>query len=180
VRLLRVAVVHPEALVAEALASALGVLPHLAPIGIATSRTAARSLLGAADVVVVDERLPYADDVAAEAFRAGARVVVIGDAPPDDEDVGVRVPTGASVMTLAAALAPQVAVARPSSLSERQRAVLRLAARGLTAREIARELSISVKTVEQHKTRIFEKLRVPNQAAAVRVAFAAGLEGSVA
>jgi DNA-binding CsgD family transcriptional regulator len=37
-----------------------------------------------------------------------------------------------------------------------------------------------VKTVEQHKSRIFEKLGVPNQAAAVRVAFASGLEGSVA
>jgi DNA-binding NarL/FixJ family response regulator len=43
-------------------------------------------------------------------------------------------------------------------------------ARGLAAKQVARQLRISPKTVERHKTRIFTKLRVPNQAAAVRAA----------
>ena len=57
-----------------------------------------------------------------------------------------------------------------TDLSEQQRRVLELVSRGMTAREVARGLGISPKTVEQHKGRIFRKLGVPNQAAAVRVA----------
>jgi DNA-binding NarL/FixJ family response regulator len=175
-----VAVVHPEALAAEAIASALGTRPHQLPIGTATTRAAASALLGSADAVVIDDRLDRASEVSDAAFRAGARVVVVGDAPPDDEDAGVRVPTGASVAALASAVAPQAVALSRLPLSDRQRSVLRLASKGFTARQIARELDISEKTVEQHKSRIFEKLGVPNQAAAVRVALAAGLEGVVA
>jgi len=45
--------------------------------------------------------------------------------------------------------------------------VLNLVARGLSGKQIARQLGISPKTVEHHKTRAFAKLGVPNQAAAV-------------
>jgi DNA-binding CsgD family transcriptional regulator len=45
-------------------------------------------------------------------------------------------------------------------------------------KQVARHLGISPKTVEQHKTRIFAKLGVPNQAAAVRMVVAAGLDRS--
>lgn len=45
-------------------------------------------------------------------------------------------------------------------LSERERAVFLLIGRGLGATAIARELSVSVKTVETHQRRIREKLRV--------------------
>jgi DNA-binding NarL/FixJ family response regulator len=45
--------------------------------------------------------------------------------------------------------------------------------RGLAGKQVARHLGISPKTVERHKTRIFAKLGVANQAAAVRAAFAA-------
>ena len=40
-------------------------------------------------------------------------------------------------------------------------------AKGMAGKQIARALGISPKTVEQHKTRMFRKLDVPNQAAAV-------------
>jgi DNA-binding CsgD family transcriptional regulator len=49
---------------------------------------------------------------------------------------------------------------------------MRLVSRGLVGKQIARQLGISPKTVERHKTRIFAKLGVANQAAAVNVAFA--------
>ena len=52
-------------------------------------------------------------------------------------------------------------------LTPRQRQILSLVGRGMTARQIARQLGISPKTVEQHKAKIFAKLGVPNQAAAV-------------
>ena len=40
-------------------------------------------------------------------------------------------------------------------------------AAGLPGKQIATRLGISLKTVEQYKTRIYAKLGVPNQAAAV-------------
>ncbi len=42
-----------------------------------------------------------------------------------------------------------------------------MTAEGLTAKEVARRLGISRKTVEQHRGRILIKLGVRNQAAAV-------------
>jgi protein AroM len=59
-------------------------------------------------------------------------------------------------------------------LTPRERDVLSLVARGFAGKQVARHLGISPKTVEQHKTRIFSKLGVPNQAAAVSVAMGAG------
>ncbi len=45
----------------------------------------------------------------------------------------------------------------------------------MAAKQVARYLHISPKTVEQHKTRIFSKLGVPNQAAAVSIVARDGL-----
>jgi DNA-binding NarL/FixJ family response regulator len=43
-------------------------------------------------------------------------------------------------------------------------------ARGASVSEIARELSLSVKTISTHKTRLLEKLGLANQAELVRYA----------
>lgn len=58
-------------------------------------------------------------------------------------------------------------------LTNREREVLELAARGLHAKEIASALGISPRTVEVHKTHIMEKLEVRNVAELVRFALAA-------
>jgi FixJ family two-component response regulator len=58
-------------------------------------------------------------------------------------------------------------------LTAREREVLAAAARGLHAKEIARELGISARTVEVHKTRIMAKLGARNVAELVRFALAA-------
>jgi len=94
----------------------------------------------------------------------------------DDEEEGTRVPVDAPVSILASALVPDLAPRRsaPDRLTPRQREVLTLVGRGLAAKEIARQLGISVKTVEQHKSKIFGALGVPNQAAAAFVSAAAG------
>ncbi|GFN22229.1 response regulator [Thermanaeromonas sp. C210] len=60
-------------------------------------------------------------------------------------------------------------------LSEREKAVLRLVALGYTNRQIAQELTISIKTVEAHKANIREKLKLKGRAELVRFAMEQGL-----
>ena len=52
----------------------------------------------------------------------------------------------------------------------RERQILSLVTDGLAGKQVARVLGISPKTVERHKTRIYSKLGVPNQAAAAGLA----------
>jgi two-component system response regulator DctR len=69
----------------------------------------------------------------------------------------------------AAACARQVerasAERRLAGLSEREQAVMRLVATGLANKQIADALHISVRTVEVHRARVFEKLGVRSAAA---------------
>lgn len=62
-------------------------------------------------------------------------------------------------------------------LSGREVEILRYAARGLRTRDIARELSVSNRTVEGHFTSIFNKLGVSSRTAAVLHAATHGLIG---
>jgi DNA-binding NarL/FixJ family response regulator len=59
-------------------------------------------------------------------------------------------------------------------LTPREREVVVLIARGYTYREIARELSISVKTLESHISHIFRKLKVASRHEAAALAFETG------
>jgi DNA-binding NarL/FixJ family response regulator len=92
---------------------------------------------------------------------------MIGGDPTDDESV--RVSTRDRVAALASALNPRGAPApvHASRLTNREHEVLTLVAKGLVGKQVARQLGISPKTVERHKTKIFSKLGVPNAAAAV-------------
>ena len=61
------------------------------------------------------------------------------------------------------------------TLTERERQVLVLVAEGKSTRRAARQLGISYKTVESHRSRILEKLGVHETASMVRYAIRAGL-----
>jgi DNA-binding NarL/FixJ family response regulator len=65
----------------------------------------------------------------------------------------------------AAAPGPAAAAADPEldQLTPREREVLRLIARGYTYKEIARELFISVKTVEHHVSSVLRKLQLSSR-----------------
>jgi DNA-binding NarL/FixJ family response regulator len=160
-------------MVAEGLRAALAAFTGIAPLGAATSAAAAEKLAGHADGVALDVGLPGAERVATRLRRRGVRVVWIGPSEDDDE---VRVAPESPVAALAEALVPGTIRPARVALSEQQRRVLLLIGQGMTAKQVARCLAISPKTVEQHKTRIFQKLGVPNQAAAVRAAFDGGFE----
>lgn len=66
------------------------------------------------------------------------------------QDAALRAPTDP-----AGALAPRLA-----TLTAREREVMSLALKGLPSKSIARELAISHRTVEQHRSRLLEKLGV--------------------
>lgn len=62
-------------------------------------------------------------------------------------------------------------------LTPREIEILRLVARGLTNREIAEALVVSVKTVETHRAHIMEKLDLHDRVDLVKYALRAGLIG---
>jgi DNA-binding NarL/FixJ family response regulator len=62
-----------------------------------------------------------------------------------------------------------------SALSERERQVLRLLALGSSAKEVAAQLAISVKTVETHRARLCAKVATHSVADLTRLAVRAGL-----
>ena len=62
----------------------------------------------------------------------------------------------------------------PGDLTERESAVLQLIARGYSNKEIASQLTISVKTVETHKARAMERLNLSSRVDIVRYAVQQG------
>lgn len=64
---------------------------------------------------------------------------------------------------------------RQPILTEREQEVVRLVAEGLSSREIAERLCLSVKTVDTHRANIMEKIGVHNVAELIRYAIRAGI-----
>ena len=62
-----------------------------------------------------------------------------------------------------------------SLLTNREREVLQLVAEGYTGQEIAKRLSISPRTAEQHRANIMRKLGFQNQREIVRYAIKKGI-----
>jgi DNA-binding NarL/FixJ family response regulator len=67
------------------------------------------------------------------------------------------------------------ATSRLQTLTGREREVLQLIAEGLSSKEIAQKLSISIRTVESHRTALMVKLDVNKVARLVRYAIREGL-----
>ncbi|HEX5937021.1 MAG TPA: response regulator transcription factor [Actinomycetota bacterium] len=166
-----VLVLHPEPLVAEAIASALERYPWLAPI--AVGRRAVDGIDIPVDAVVIDGRLEGARPAATSHHERGRHVIVLGE-PGPGAPASVAPAGSMDELAHALALGVEVGSSRARSLSTREREVLHLIAKGLAAKQMATLLGISPKTVEQHKTRIYGKLGVANQAEAVAVASRSG------
>ena len=69
----------------------------------------------------------------------------------------------------------KISSASSSTLTPRQREVLNLIAQGLSTKAIARQLGISAKTVETHRTRLMARLDIHDVAGLVRYAIKAGI-----
>lgn len=118
---------------------------------------------------------------AVHALRAGAAGYLTKDCDPDDLIAAIRqVARGEKYITasLAVALANQLGDGRGAphaTLSDREFQVMRLLASGKTVTDIAKELSLSVKTVSTYRARILEKLLLENTADIIRYAIEHGL-----
>jgi DNA-binding NarL/FixJ family response regulator len=62
-----------------------------------------------------------------------------------------------------------------ASLTPRQLEILKLIAQGNTTKEVARQLGISVKTAQTHRTQLMERLDIHDVAGLVRYAIRAGI-----
>jgi DNA-binding NarL/FixJ family response regulator len=107
-------------------------------------------------------------------IRAGARGYVTKTISPDDLAAAIRrvadgdavfSPRLAGFVLYAFAARPDAPVADPEldQLTNREREVLRLLARGYAYKEIAKELYISIKTVETHVSNVLRKLQMSNR-----------------
>lgn len=122
------------------------------------------------------------DEAVGQALRAGARGYLVKGAPQAEIVDAIRgVHAGRAV--IGAATAKQLdgvfAVAGPNEpfpdLTPRERDVLEALAAGATTTQIADRLGLSDKTVRNHLSNIFSKLRLTNRTQAVIEARARGL-----
>lgn len=123
----------------------------------------AAGLLAAADVYVAlttdrADRPAFSAEQAAAELR---RLVSKGALEPRAVDAVLSAAGHGGAATRKARQPP-----RPSGLSEREVEVLRLAARGLTTRDIAGRLHISAKTADHHIQHVYTKTGVSTRAAA--------------
>ncbi len=170
-----VVVAHRETMVAEAIAAGLARYPRILPVAVATSAADGERWAKRAHALVLDRELPGAGGTIGRLQRKGVRVVLLGEGGPQEQAPCIS--TRATVACLAWAIDPESSPGSdsPRTLTQREGEVLELVAQGLAGKQVARYLGISPKTVEQHKTRIFAKLGVSNQTAAVSLALASGL-----
>jgi DNA-binding NarL/FixJ family response regulator len=100
------------------------------------------------------------------ALDAGASGYLLKDAEPEELVRGIRAAARGEA-PLAPKAAREVLAARvegpPGDLSARESEVLRLVARGLPNKLIARELEISEKTVKAHLTSVFHRIGVTDR-----------------
>jgi DNA-binding NarL/FixJ family response regulator len=125
------------------------------------------------------------DEYVFEALRAGASGFLLKRTEPEQLVNAIRVVAGGEAL-----LSPSVTrrlieefTKRPQSgsgerlsmLTEREREVLLLIARGLSNQELAEQLFIADNTVKTHVKRIFTKLGARDRAQAIVIAYESGL-----
>ncbi|MCI1017381.1 response regulator transcription factor [Microbacterium sp. C5A9] len=124
------------------------------------------------------------DEAAARAIRQGASGFLLKDADPEFLLAAIRtVHAGSSVIAASAtrelfqhfAEAPQPVPAEFSTLTDREREIFALAARGLSNSEIAAREYLSEATVKTHISRILAKLALRDRVQLVVFAFEHGL-----
>ena len=151
--------------------------------GIETTRDLVRARPSLAVLVItMDED----DESVVAAMRAGARGYLLKSASPAEVERGIRaVANGEAILgpqiaarAMATLTSGRTAVRVPfPELSDREREVLDLLARGYDNATIARRMVLSPKTVRNHVSNVLTKLAVPDRAQAMIKAREEGLGG---
>jgi two-component system, NarL family, response regulator DevR len=155
------------------------------------------------DVVLLDIRMPQLDGLTClerlQRLYPDVAVVILSTFAGDEQVEAARDrgasgyivktvdPLGLASMIQAAVRSPEFLVFRPAppdagpaaedelGLSAKELAILRALTRGLTNKEIGRELWISEQTVKFHLRNVYRKLELGSRAEAARYAIAQGL-----
>ena len=106
-----------------------------------------------------------------QSIQAGARGYVLKDAPSQDIVHAIETVRSGGIY-YSAALARQLTQPLPvrELLTQREREVLQHIANGESNKQIARELDLSVRTVETHRLNIKRKLNIDGQAELIKFA----------
>jgi DNA-binding NarL/FixJ family response regulator len=153
-----------------------------------------RALVAAAetlrpDVIVADISMPLLNGIEAarqikQVDQAGASGFVLKHSAPSELIVAIRetirgrtyvTPTVAGDLSRSLQCGAVQQEGQFGSLSPRQREVLQLLAEGKSAKEIAAILQVSTRTVEFHKYRMMDQLRIKTSAELVQYAVKHGL-----
>ncbi len=131
-------------------------------------------------VLSMHENRAYVEEV----LRAGASGYVVKNSASKDVHAAIdAVYSGASYLSPAITQQIVDAIARPedsgepriSMLTEREREVLELITEGLSSKEIASDLGVSLRTIDSHRSNLMEKLDIHKVSGLVRFAIRAGL-----
>jgi DNA-binding NarL/FixJ family response regulator len=127
------------------------------------------------------------DEYVYEALRAGASGFLLKNSPPEELARAIRVvATGESLLSPSVTRrliedvasrprTPSAAPAAMGELTDREREVLILIARGLSNAEIAARLFVSIGTVKTHVARLLMKLGLRDRVQVVVLAYESGL-----
>jgi DNA-binding NarL/FixJ family response regulator len=150
----------------------------------ATRRIVADELLAGVRVLMLTTF--HLDEYVYQALRAGASGFLLKDTPPADLLAAIRVVAAGDALLAPRvtrrlieefARRPEPALATPAlaALTDREREVLALVARGLSNAEIAERLVVSPATSKTHVSRILTKLQARDRAQLVMLAYETGL-----
>jgi two-component system, NarL family, response regulator NreC len=130
------------------------------------------------------------EEFLAHAIAAGAKGYMLKNSTPEHLVEGIRQVAFTSshnplqiskiVPDLKALAAQHEVKAQSSVLTARESEVVRLLAEGRTVREVADELSLSIKTIEAHKLNLMRKLDIHDRASLVTYALEHGMISAVA
>ncbi|WP_018347849.1 response regulator [Longispora albida] len=175
----RVTVIGEAGTVADAVAAITAELPDVVLLDVHMPDGGGRAVLEAVrrshpDVKFLALSVSDAAEDVIGLIRAGARGYVTKTISPDElADAVRRVAEGDAVFSprlagfvldaFASRSPDPVADPELDQLTNREREVLRLLARGYAYKEIAKELYISIKTVETHVSNVLRKLQMSNR-----------------
>jgi len=139
-----------------------------------------------ASTAVVILSMYHDENLVRRALQSGARGYVLKDAVTDELLLAIRAARHGGTYLSPAISATLLADEHPAAgdepagdtdvrLTPREQEVLTLIGAGHTNRAIARQLGISVKTVERHRTQLMAKLDVHNLVDLIRTAIKRGL-----